>query len=298
MKKTSMIKASLLGSASALGLNWIYDRELLEEYSKDNNVLFNPIDPVLYDKAKTSFNVYPGFLPGDVDFMGEILFLFHMFLRFNKDKSIANWRQVVYDHVNPNGDYNGYIEHYGIDIIEKMDMEKAKGLEPKLFTDHEDKQLIGPALMLAMFENSKSLNKVHDTMDYARVFTKYENIQPFNDLLFNLLNDLTNKVDKLTALEDNLNFAPNVYKKSLKAALTETDLSSFIKEHSGVACGLEQSFPLIYFIVAHYDTWEDALTINSALGGASSSRGLFLGAIFNILDGVPEKFVDLLKHQV
>ena len=29
MKKTTMIKASLLGSSSALGLNWVYDRKFL-----------------------------------------------------------------------------------------------------------------------------------------------------------------------------------------------------------------------------------------------------------------------------
>ena len=77
MSKISMIKAGLLGSSSALGLNWIYDKRLLSEFSKGTEVLFIPIDHKLYKKAKTGFAVYPKTVVGDLDFMGEIIYIFN-----------------------------------------------------------------------------------------------------------------------------------------------------------------------------------------------------------------------------
>ena len=57
MSKVKMVKAALLGSSSALGLNWIYDKKLLSNYAEKNPVLFIPIDHKLYKKAKTGFDV-------------------------------------------------------------------------------------------------------------------------------------------------------------------------------------------------------------------------------------------------
>ena len=61
---------------------------------------------------------------------------------------------------------------------------------------------------------------------------------------------------------------------------------------------MEQSIPLIFYIVAHFDQWEDALRENVILGGASAARGIFISAIMNHISGIPDKYVDLLRHTV
>ena len=39
MKKNELLEAALLGSSSALGLNWIYDSELLIKESKNGSMI-------------------------------------------------------------------------------------------------------------------------------------------------------------------------------------------------------------------------------------------------------------------
>jgi len=295
MLKTKMIKASLLGSSSALGLNWIYDKDLLIEYSKDNEVLFTPIDHDLYKKAKNGFDVYPNSVVGDLDFMGEILYLFNNFLEKNTDISASNWRKIVYNYIKDDGPYNSYIEKYGTVLISKFEDELSNDKEPQIHTDHEDKQLIGLALFTAIYGNDKFTNKVEDSLNYAKVFTSYKAIENFTELLFNLFNDLNNGLEKEQALLNNIKYAPKEYQEKLKHSLHKVDTHFFINKFSGVACELDQSFPLIYHLVAHNETWEDALTQNAILGGASSARGIFISAIFNIIDIIPIKYKDMLN---
>ena len=298
MSKVKMIKAGLLGSASSLGLNWIYDKKLLSEYSRGNEVLFTPIDHDLYNKAKTAFNVYPETKVGDLDFMGEILYMFNKFLENSNDISLQNWRTEVYNYIKDDGPYNAYIEKYGKVLISKYEDELRKGVEPKVHTDYEDNQLIGLAMFTAIYENDKFTNKVEDSMNYAKTFTNYSPIGNFTELLNNLFNDLKNGVEKEKALQNNIKYAPMSYQDKLKHSLHKVDSYSFIKNFSGVACELDQSFPLIYHLVAHYDNWEAALTQNAILGGASSARGILISAIFNLIDNIPSKYQDKLNYKL
>lgn len=298
MSKISMIKAGLLGSSSALGLNWIYDKKLLSDFSKDNEVLFIPIDHKLYKNAKTGFDVYPKTIVGDLDFMGEIIYLFNSFLTNSEDISIQNWRTVVYNYIKDDGPYNAYIEKYGKVLVSKFENEIINNLDPQLHTDYEDKQLIGLAMFTVIYENDLFKDKIKDSLYFAKTFTNYKAIEKFTKLLFNLFNDLQNGVDKLTALQNNIKYAPLEYQDKLKHSLHKIDSYFFIKNFSGVACELDQSFPLIYHLIAHNNTWEDALTQNAILGGASSARGILISAIFNIVDIVPIKYRDKLNYKL
>jgi len=295
MSKVKMIKAALLGSSSSLGLNWIYDKKLLSEYSKKNKVLFIPIDHNLYKQAKTGFDVYPNSSVGDLDFMGEILNLFSNFLDDSSDISLKSWRNEVYNYIKEDGTYNAYIEKYGNVLVSKYEDEIKNNLEAQVHTDYEDKQLIGLAMFTAIYENDDFSNKIDDSLNYAKTFTNYSAITNFTELLFNLFNDLKSGIEKEIALKQNIKFAPSSYQKNLNHSLHKVDSYFFIKNFSGVACELDQSFPLIYHLVAHNDTWEEALTQNAILGGASSARGIIISSIFNIIDGIPVKYQEKLN---
>lgn len=295
MSKLKMVDAALLGSSSALGLNWIYDKELLEEYSKDNEVLFIPIDHELYKKAKTGFDVYPKSQVGDLDFMGEILRLFHSFLNDKIDISPSNFRKVVYNYIKQDGVYDAYIESYGNDLIKKYEDEQYNYKEQQIYTDYEDKQLIGLALFTAIYENPKFTDKVSDSLKYAKVFTSYKEIEDFTNLLNHLFDDLKNGVEKEDALLNSIQYAPFDFQEQLKHSLHKVDSHYFIDKFAGVACDISQAIPLIYHIVAHNNSWEDALTQNAILGGASSARGILISAIFNIIDIIPIRYQDKLN---
>lgn len=297
MKKVSMIKASLLGSASALGYNWIYDRPYLFDLSTKKDLLFQPIDQKAYEEASNTYNVYPGFKVGDVDFMGEVLFLFHKFLTEENDKKPLTWRKKLYNHIHEGGPYNGYIESYGKELLTQVAFEKDYDKEAKVFTDHVDKQLVVPLFLLASYENDSIKNKIHDILPHLKTLTSY----PLSSdlmMMFLKLFELLETTSKDKALKKAIGYAPKEFHKSLEKALTDMDKNEFIMEYAGIACGLEQSIPLIIYIVAHYDTWEEALRENVILGGASAARGIFISAIMNHIAGIPEKYIDLLNHTV
>lgn len=297
MKKVSMIHAALLGSASALGYNWIYDRPYLFERSRKNDLLFQPIDQEAYEEADNTFNVYPGFQLGDVDFMGEVLYVFNKFITENPQGSPLEWRNTLYNHLHEGGPYNGYIESYGKELLSQVKHEKEYQKEPKIFTDHIDKQLVVPLFLLATYENPNIKNKIHDILPHLKTLTKY----PLSSdlmMMFLKLFELLETESKEKALKKAIQYAPVEYKESLEKALSMNDINEFIFNHAGIACGLEQSIPLIIYIVAHFDHWEDALRENVILGGASSARGIFISAIFNHISGINEQYIDLLKHSV
>lgn len=298
MKKVSTLQAALLGSSSALGINWIYDRPFLKTYLEDKNPIFLPIDHEAYRQVENGFDVYPNHKVGDLDFMGECLYLLHMHLEYGKDKRTLGFRESVFEYLKPNGNYDGYIEKYGKELIQAVINERQKDLEPQVHTEYEDTQLIGPAIFLGVYDNPKSVNKVADSLNYAKVFTSYSGVNYFNNLLNNLFTDLEHGKEKNQALKDNIKFAPKKYQKLLEKAVSDINLEDLLASYAGVACDLKQSFPMVYYIVANSNNWEEALQFNASLGGASSARGMFVSAIFSLIDDIPDEYLNKLNYRV
>ena len=276
-----MIKMSLIGSSSSLGLNWIYDRELMKEFSEKNKVLFLPIQHKLYEKAEHGFDVYPNHQIGDLDFMGEVAYLFHTYLKDNIDIDL---KQYVYNNIGPTSTYDGYIEKYGKVLIDEINNGSQS-------TSLEDTQLIGPTMYIIGYAHGLTDN---DILHFTKVFTIYEDNHKFHKTLNYLFKNLE-KGNKKKTLAESISFLPSQYQESCKIALTEIELFKFIDDYSGVACGLEQSFPLVYYIVSHSNTFVEALVLNSSLGGASSARGILIGAIYSQLENMPRKYESILN---
>lgn len=299
MNKTSIERAALLGSASALGLNWIYDRALLKKHNQEGNaMIFQSIDHELYKQAKNSYDVYPNHRLGDLDFMGEVLYLFYMFMEYEKDLDLARWRTVLYEYFREDFEYDGYIESYGKAFLEQYKDEQSGKIPVKLHTDHIDKQLSGLLFILGVYDQPRSTDKIGDALKYAQTLTAYHNVNPLTVMLYNLFTKLDQGVPKMDAMQSVLVDAPTEYQESLKQALTEIDIEPFIKDYSGVACGINQSLPLIFYIIAHTNSWKEALVLNATLGGASSARGIFISAIISRYEEIPTEYLYHLNYHV
>ena len=296
--KNNLVKAALLGSASALGVNWIYDRSLLLDLSKKEDMLFRAIDHDLYKKAATGFDVYPNHLVGQLDFMGEVLYFFHFFYRYEKDLTVQRWIDDLYTYFREDYEYDGYIEAYGKAFLKNYKDALEQSKEPSEVTDHIDKQLGGLIFPLALFENNRSVDKLHDSLQYSKTLTAYKNIEPLQKMILFVLENLKSRDNLQTVLKDSLMFAPVEYKTSLSNALLKEDTNKFIESDAGVACDISQSLPLIYHILAKSTSWEQALSLNATLGGASSARGIFISAILSLVYDIPEKFDDILFYKI
>jgi len=301
MKKIRIEKAGLLGSASALGLNWIYDRELLNEHKQNlHPMIFESIDHELYKKAKNGFDVYPNHRLGDLDFMGEVLYLFFMYFEYEKKEelNLARWRKIFYEYFREDYEYDGYIESYGKAFLQTYARELSGEIPVTTHTDHIDTQLAGLLFIIGVYDQNKSVDKISDAIHYAKTITADPNINDLTLMLFTLLQLLDQGSDKKEALQKSLVHCPKEYKESMEQAIQSNDLDDFIKTYSGVACGLEQSLPLIYYIIGHTDSWKESLVLNATLGGASSARGIFISAIVSRFEEIPEKYIQYLQYQI
>jgi len=279
-----MIQMSLIGSSSSLGLNWIYDRKLMKEFSKNNEVLFLPIQHELYKIAENGFDVYPNHEIGDLDFMGEVIYHYHRYL---SSKHPVSLKEFMYLNIGPESPYTGYIEKYGKVLIENIH-------DGNNHTTLIDKQLIGPAMYVIGYSHDLDDNTI---LEHSKVFTAYQNTTDFHVALKFIFTNI-NKENKTEVLKQSIKFLSEEYKDSMYNSLSDIELYEFIDKYSGVACGLDQSYPLIYYIINNSDTFKEALTLNASLGGASSARGIIIGAIYSIFEDVPTEYKHILNLDV
>ena len=279
-----LIKMSLIGSSSSLGTNWIYDKNLMKEFSKDKDLLFLPIQHELYEKAKAGFDVYPTFEVGDVDFMGEVIYRFHKYLEEGSEGSL---KQYLYDSFGPSSSYNGYIEHYGKEIIEKIN-------DGNEYTELVDKQLIGPAMFAIGFAHGLSNDEI---IEFTKTLTAYSNIPQFFEVL-RFIFEFAKPNNKEETLRKAATFLPKEYRESVEASFNEIDVDKFIDNFSGVACGMDQSIPLIFYILNNTKSFKEALQLNANLSGASCARGIIIGAIYSFVEDVPIEFKDILNYDI
>lgn len=299
MKQTSIHKAALLGSASALGLNWIYDAKLLQTHKDQGHpMIFESIDHDLYKQAENGFDVYPNHTVGDLDFMGEVYYLTYMFFTYEEVQTLERYREVLYSYFREDYEYNGYIESYGRDFLTAYKAELDGTQEPLSHTTHIDKQLVGLLYILAVYEDDSLLDKEQTALHFARVLTAYDNLDGLTAAFYYLLVLLDQGVPFKEAALQCEQYLPTEYRDGVLAALTDIDINTFLSTYSGVACGLNQAVPLLFYILAHTNSWEEALMFNATLGGASSARGIFVSAIASRYLDIPEKYLDKLTYHI
>jgi hypothetical protein len=299
MKRTSIDKAALLGSASALGLNWIYDKELLRQHKQEGHpMIFEAIDHDLYARAKNAYDVYPDHQVGDLDFLGEVYYVTHMFLHYEKNHSLERYREVLFEYFREDYEYNGYVESYGKDFLKRYREEQEGKRDVALHTDHIDKQMVGLVFLFAVYEHDFLLNKEAAALDFARVLTAYPPINELTQSLYYLLTLLDDGVPLRQALPQLDPYLPDSYRDDILASLKDIDLDPFVQQHAGIACGIEHALPLVFYILLNTTTWEEAMVLNATLGGASSARGMFVSAIASRYLEIPKQYLDQLNYHI
>jgi hypothetical protein len=280
-----LIFASLMSNAASLGVHWIYNHTYLEEISKSRSLLFMKQDQMFYDQAKPSFYVYPDHEVGQVTVQGEILRWLYEALKQNPKLSQSDYEALLYEKFRPGGAYHGYVETYA----KKMVL-KTMSKELDIMTDElprQDTHLVGFMPYLA----TKALElPIQKAWELAQLFTDnqyYLTYYLYFDVLFELIREHALK----DAIKLALPFAPEIYKEKLEKAMSIKDTNTFIKAYAGRACSIDQAIPVIMHILYHTENFTDALELNAKIGGASSDRGLLIGAILNDVCQIPESWI-------
>jgi hypothetical protein len=286
-----ILKAALIGNAAALGLNWIYDMPFLKRLDEKQNIVFLKADQALYDQSKKAYFAYPHSEIGDVSFQGNIAIWLYQALKKNFFLPADAYEDLIYEQIKPGSSYNGYIESFGRKMIEDR---KAMSLDKDFIAHFEnDDQLIGFIPWIVFREIKRP------TMS-ALKFTRVFSVDTTYDLFFDVFNTLTSRGDQpiKEGLEKLVLSLPESIRLPYEKALEMKDTPLFIKDYAGTACSIYHALPVIIHIMYHTSSFEEAIRKNTAIGGASSDRGMLLGALLSFFYDIPDTFKTLSERSL
>lgn len=285
------IKGALVSNAASLGFNWIYNMPYLEKLSLEQSLLFQKEDPNQYKRAGKSYLAYPYAEIGDLSFQGELTKWLYKELKTDVDFNKEKYIEMVFDKIQPAGSYIGYAESYARKLVMNKYLEQFKLSEHQLVQN--DDQLVGFVPYLVTKELGLSIDKA---FELASAFTNIKDYVQFYQMFDSIFENLESK-DLNESIELSISLAPKSYHENLKLAISIHDTKTFIINHSGTACHIPHAVPLIIHILYHSKNYEEAVKLNTMIGGASSDRGLMIGAIMSNVSEVPESWVNLTNFK-
>lgn len=284
--------SSLISNAASLGVHWIYNHEKLKQIQESKSLLFLSQDEAFFNDAKPSFYVYPKNEIGQLSVQGQILTWLYKALKENPKFSKTDYENLLFEKFKPGGDYQGYVESYA----KKLVISKLSDELKLNFYKHElnDTHLVGFMPYLA----SKALEiDLSVPMSLLEVFTLNKDYKDYIKMFDQLFINLELK-DMKSAILDIIKYAPNHEKAKFENIKEISNIDDYINAYAGRACSIEQSIPLIFYILYHAKDFEDALNINVSVGGASSDRALLLGAFLEQLYEIPNSWKEKVKKHL
>jgi len=278
----------LVANAASMGYNWMYNTEYLTRLSQTKSLLFQKPSIIEYTEAGKSYFAYPDAVVGSLSTQGHFVKWLYEALLKNPKLDRKGYEQLIYDQIGPGGAYHGYVETYGKKMIMNvLNRDLKLGLnEISISDDH----LVGFIPYLVCKELGLPLEQA---IDLASLFTdRLEYAQFFK--VFDFIFDHLGQKPLKDVLKDSIGLAPKHFQVHLEAALSMDHTASFVSEHAGISCHIPYSIPVIYHLLCHADSFEELITLNTKLGGASSDRGILLGAIMHQVSSVPKDWVSKL----
>lgn len=283
------IESALIGNAAALGFNWIYNMPYLTDLNKTQPLVFQPVEKHHYDAAKKAFYGYPFAKVGDVSFQGDIAYWLYQSLKTNPQMTATDYLDVVYDKIQPGGSYVGYVESYGRELIYNR-LTQALKKEHPLITHHDD-QMVGFAPYVAC--QALGLDNAH-AWRLAQAFTDNP-LYPELYLWFDRIHEALASHTPKAAMQATQPLAPKAWAESVNLALSESDTTK-VTETINTACHIDHAVPLVMHIVAHTEHFQEAIELNTRIGGASCDRGQLIGTLYGDHAQIPTAWLEALNR--
>lgn len=285
----SLMTHGVVGNAAAMGYNWIYNMPYLEGLAKEQSLLFHQPDPAKYKRAGKAYFVYPHAKVGSISVQGEVARWLYAALEENPALTKEQYQELLFDHFKPGGDYQGYVESYGKQLVINKLSEQVKAPLPNLV--YNDDQMVG--MMPYFVSRSLSLPNAR-AWELAQAFTSvldYIDVYEMMDALLVLIP----QVGMRQAIKQAATKAPVSMRVPIQKAMDLTNTLEFITNHSGTACHIPHAIPMILHILYHTSSFSEALEKNTVIGGASCDRGFCIGALAGLAYDVPSEFLTYTK---
>jgi hypothetical protein len=278
---STLLRDGWIANASAMGFNWVYNMPYLAELAKEQSLLFQPVDPAKYKRAGKAYLAYPHAVVGTISVQGEIAKWLRAALAQDPALTPEQYIELLFEQFKPGGDYRGWVESYGKQIVINKLSEQVKATLPNLV--YSDDQMVG----LVPYWVCKDLGLSKErAFELTQALTQEQDFLAVFAMFDHLLHDLPTKGMR-PAIKEAIKLAPASMKVALQKALDLTNTTEFITNHSGTACHIPQAIPLIVHILYHTTSLEEALEKNVVLGGASCDRAQTIGALAGVAYSMP-----------
>jgi len=281
------LKGAFVANAASMGFNWIYNLPYLEKLSQTQSLVFQAVDPLKYKRAGKSYLAYPNAKIGDLSAQGHIAKQLYNALYENSELTTDAYKQIVLEMIKPGGTYEGWVESYGKKLVYNQLIEQLN-IEAKPIIQTDD-QLVGFVPYIVCKELNLPSEKA---WVLAQAFTNIDTYNQFY-LVFDQLFENLKSINMNAALKNVVSICPQEYQENINHAIDMNDTNSFIINHSGTACHIHHAIPLIFHILAHTNSYEEAVQLNVKIGGASCDRGMMIGAIYSQVSTIPEEWSNL-----
>lgn len=286
------IAPALIANASTLGIHWIYDYKFIERLAESQEVLFQIQTKEHYDAAESSYLSYENLPLGSVSVQGQMLKWLYRAMREHQHFTQLDYSKLLYQQFKSGGPYHGFVESYAKKHVCTV-LAKSLDVEIAPMAVNDD-HLVGFVPYLVCKELGLSSDQA---WELAQVYTNDEDYYLYYKMFDELFHLLKSKSIQ-EAVASAISLGPDKYRVALEQAIAMSDPNEFIETHSGRACAIKYSIPLIVHVLSHTTSFEEAIRYNALLGGAVSDRNMLLGAIFAQISEIPKEFKDKVGSAV
>lgn len=306
-----------IGDALAMPVHWYYNRAALyNDYGRVTDYLppRNPHpDSILWRSTYTALNERGEILHDQAKYWGQKFIHYHQFLQAGSNTLNIQICRLLIQSMNENGDYNGddFLQRY-ISFMTTAGNHRDTYIEEchrNFFTNYaagkpprkcgvEEKHiggLIGVIPVVAFyFDQPEKARK--SALEHLSLTHPGDKMKQAGSLLIDMLLEVFNGRSLETVILEKLSSqASPLLGHSLQKWTAEPD-EKVIGRRFSTACYVEDAVPAVFYLALkyHHDP-EQALIVNTNLGGDNAARGSVLGALLGAAHGIkifPQRWVE------
>ncbi len=279
------LAGTLVADAATMGLHWMYDQDQIKAVAACGDILFRQPEAAVF-KDKRGYFAHATRRSGQLSHYGESARIVGQ-LAADGEYSTALHRQRFFEAFGPCGHYSGYADRPTKILVARMISEGEDIAEP---SGMDDNQMPAICVVAGLFAFGYSADTVKTA---AQVISTNADVLEGAVAVQQCLQHLTDGKTLAEALRLSADAMDGEVGQLMKEALAIEQYNPLeTAKRFGLACYVEHSFPVIWYLLNHAQDFESVVRDNIRCGGDNCGRSMALGAIAGLAFGVPETLVN------
>jgi len=289
MKGYDALAGALVADAAAMGLHWMYDQDQIKSVAASGDILFRQPEAAVF-KDQRGFFAHATRRSGQLSHYGESARVVGQ-LAADGDYSASLHRQRFFEAFGPCGHYSGYADRPTKVLVARMISEGDEITEP---SGMDDNQMPAICVVPGLFAFGNSADTIKTA---AQVISTNADVVAGAAAVQQCLQHLSDGKPLAEALRLSAESMEGEVGQLVKEALAIEQYNPLeTAKRFGLACYVEHSFPVIWYLLNHASDFESVVRDNIRCGGDNCGRSMALGAIAGLAFGVPDSLVSRMDE--